>query len=147
MEEDNEEWLMQQEVAVLTPMANEDDFDKRLMELAQATTDVDHETKKLKILKARRDALSYSLAQYMIASGCSKKVLNNIQFSQKQRVFSKVEDKEALRQWIIENDAVALLMTVHPSKLTAYCNERLEAGGETPTGVNPNYIKYFVHVK
>lgn len=147
MEDVLDDYLMEGELVDLKPIATEADFDRRLMELAQAQTDVDHNTKLLKALKARFDALSYSLAQYMLASGCSKKVLNNIQFTQKQRVFSKVEDKEALRQWITNNDAVDLLMTVHPSKLTAYCNERLESGGETPTGVNPNYIKYFVHVK
>lgn len=130
-----------------TPIQSEDDFDARLRKLALLTAVCEDVSETLKKADVERDALSYQLAQYMIASGCLSKVLDGITFKQKQKIFSKVEDKEALREWITENDAVDLLMAVHPSKLTAYCNERLEAGDVTPTGVNPNFIKYFVDVK
>lgn len=129
------------------PIVNEFEFDIRLRKLAALIKDNEDMEAILKVHKAEADALSASLAQYMINSGCLSKVLDGITFKQKQRVFSKVEDKEALRQWITDNAAVDLLMAVHPSKLTAYCNECLEAGGTTPAGVNPNFIKYFVHVK
>jgi hypothetical protein len=62
-------------------------------------------------------------------------------------VYSKVEDKAALRQWIEENNAVDLLMSVHSSKLTGFCSEIAETGGDFPAGVNPNFIKYSVSVK
>lgn len=126
---------------------NEETFDERLRELARLTQEADELAAKLKEVKAKEEALSYNLAQYMLKTGCASKVLDGISFKQKQRIFSKVEDKEALRQWINDNNAVDLLMTVHPSKLTAYCNEQLEQGGDTPTGVNPNFIKYYVAVK
>lgn len=129
------------------PIKNEEDFDTQLRELAKLDKEVTEQSERLKVQKAKQEALSYSLAQYMLNSGCQSKILDGVKFTQKQKVYSKVEDKESLRQWILDNDAVDLLMTVHPSKLTAYCNERLEQGGETPIGVNPNYIKYFVHVK
>lgn len=131
----------------LPPIQNETDFDVRLRALAASDKAIEEAEKLLKEIKARHEALNYSIAMYMLNSGCLSKVLDGITFKQKQRVFSKVEDREALRQWIAENDAVDLLMTVHPSKLTAYCNEQLEAGNNTPTGVNPNFIKYFVDVK
>lgn len=131
----------------LPPIENEAAFDARLRRLAALNAEVIVAEEGLKIKKTELEALSYSLAQYMLTSGCAQKVLDGIKFTQKQRVYSKVEDKEALRQWIVDNAAVDLLMAVHPSKLTAYCNECLEAGGSTPTGVNPNYIKYYVHVK
>lgn len=134
------------EVAI-PAITGEDDFDRQLRKLAALEQDVDALSADLKEVKARKDALSEHLANYMLASGCASKCLDGIMFKKKQRVFSKVEDKEALRQWIVDNAAVDLLMTVHPSKLTAYCNEQLEAGGSTPTGVNPNFIKYFVAVK
>lgn len=130
-----------------TPIQNEEDFDTRLRKLAAATAFLEVQETAVKKLKAELEALSYSLAQYMVTAKCKSKVLDGIAFTQKQRVFSKVEDKEALRQWILENDAVDLLMAVHPSKLTSYCNEQLEQGNTTPQGVNPNYIKYYVHVK
>lgn len=136
-----------QDVPHLPPIGNENDFDARLRVLASLGKDIEKDSAMLKVSKAQYEALSYSLAQYMLTSGCGSKVLDGIKFTQKQRVFSKVEDKEALREWILANDAVDLLMSVHPSKLTAYCNERLEEGEDTPTGVNPNFIKYFVHVK
>lgn len=128
-------------------IVNEEDFDSRLRKLAALTKEAMEQEVELKVTKSQVEALSISLAQYMLTSGCLSKVLDGITFKQKQRVFSKVEDKEALRQWITENAAVDLLMTVHPSKLTAYCNECLEAGGTTPKGVNPNFIKYYVQVK
>lgn len=129
------------------PIVNEFDFDIRLRKLAALVREAADMKAILKVTETEADSLSHSLAQYMITSGCLSKVLDGITFKQKQRVFSKVEDKEALRQWITDNAAVDLLMTVHPSKLTAYCNEQLEAGGSTPAGVNPNFIKYFVQVK
>jgi hypothetical protein len=132
---------------MLLPIDGEHSFDTRLREFAAITKEVEEVEQILKEKKAYQDALSQSLAQYMLASGCLSKVLDGKMFKQKQKVYSKVEDKEALREWIQQNDAVDLLMAVHPSKLTAYCNEQLEAGNTTPTGVNPNYIKYFVSVK
>lgn len=135
------------ETPQLPPISGEADFDARLRLLAKSTAQIEEAEKALKEVKARNEALNYSIAMYMLNSGCLSKVLDGIAFKQKQRVFSKVEDKEALRKWITENDGVDLLMAVHPSKLTAYCNERLEAGAETPTGVNPSFIKYFVDVK
>lgn len=126
---------------------NEDTFDRSLRDLARLTAEINDLEAQTKELNARKEELSYATAQYMLTTGCSKKVLDGITFTQKQKVYSKVEDKEALRAWIMENDAVDILMTVHPSKLTAYCNEQLENGGTTPTGVNPNFIKYSVHVK
>lgn len=135
------------EEGVSRPAISETDFDARLRELATLDEQADKLEADLKLVKAEREALSYSLAQYMLTTGCSKKVLDGITFTQKQKVFSKVEDKERLREWILQHDMVDVLMAVHPSKLTAFCNECLEAGTETPEGVNPNYIKYFVHVK
>lgn len=126
---------------------NTDNFESRLRELHQLSTIVEDTSESLKKVKAEHENLSYWLAQYMLSGAIKSIVLDGVAFTQKQRVFSKVEDKDALRGWIQENDAVDLLMTVHPSKLTAYCNEQLEAGGTTPTGVNPNFIKYFVHTK
>lgn len=142
----SEEFSELDEVKV-EPIKNESDFDERLRKLAKLTEVAKDQSEILKEVESEKEALSYQLAQYMLSSGCQSKILDGVKFTQKQRVFSKVEDKEALRQWVLENDAVDLLMTVHPSKLTAYCNEQLEQGGSTPTGVNPNFIKYFVHVK
>lgn len=122
-------------------------FEEQLRYLAKLSNEVDQASAALKELKDEEDMLSYALAQHMLTGAVKSIVLDNISFTQKQRVYSKVEDKEGLRAWIQEHDAVDMLMTVHPSKLTAYCNEQLEAGGETPTGVNPNFIKYYVHVK
>lgn len=141
----DEEELSEQEQ--LPPIKSEDDFDTRLRALATLDREVEEKKTGLKELEARKEALSYSLAQYMLSAHCKSKVLDNVLFTQKQKIFSKVEDKEALRTWIQENDAIDLLMAVHPSKLTSYCNEQLELGGTTPAGVNPNFIKYFVHVK
>jgi hypothetical protein len=138
----------EEEVALdMPPIGNEEDFDTRLRRLSHLKGVVEDAEETLKALKAEYDGLSYALAQYMMASGCLSKVLDGISYKQTQRVFSKVEDKEALRNWISKNDAVDLLMAVHPSKLTAYCNEQLEAGGSTPDGVNPSFIKYSVKVK
>lgn len=122
-------------------------FEEQLRYLAKISKEVDQAAKVLKELKAEQEGLSYALAQYMMQGSVKSIVLDNIKFTQKQSVFSKVEDKEGLRQWILDNDAVDLVMAVHPSKLTAYCNEQLEAGNDIPTGVNPNFIKYYVHVK
>lgn len=132
---------------VLLPISNEEDFDERLRTLARLSKEVAEQEAFLKDIKTQYEELSYNLAMYMLNSGCSSKILDGIKFTQKQRVFSKVEDKELLRQWITEHDAVDLVMAVHPSKLTAYCNEQLEQGGEVPTGVNPLFIKYSVQVK
>jgi hypothetical protein len=125
----------------------EADFDRNLRRLAVLGSQVDEAESELKDLKAQFEELSWGLANYMLTTGCTKKVLDGIMFTQRQRVFSKVEDKEALRKWIEDNQAVDLLMTVHPSKLTGYCNECLDNGTEIPTGVNPNFIKYYVSVK
>jgi hypothetical protein len=138
------------EVPALPSIKGEEDFDTRLRLLAASDEAIDKASAVLKELKARHEALSYSLAMYMMNSGCKEKVLDDFKFKKKQRVFSKVEDKETLREWIIKNDAVDLLMAVHPSKLTSYCNEEKEDGtlaNETPAGVNPNFIKHFVEVK
>jgi len=135
------------EETISTPIVTEDDFDRNLRDLARLDSEVDRLESQVKQLKAQREALSYSLAQFMLKTGCSKKVLDGITYTQKQKVYSKVEDKEVLRNWIFEHGAVDLLMAVHPSKLTSYCNEQLENGGETPLGVNPNYIRYSVSVK
>ena len=128
-------------------VGNESDFDAHLRTLAHLTKEVERYTEILKGLNEEKEALSYCLAMYMLNSGCSSKILDGIKFTQKQRVFAKVEDKEALRQWITDNNAVDLLMAVHASKLTGYCNEQLEAGHDIPAGVNPGFIKYSVHVK
>jgi hypothetical protein len=125
----------------------EANFDARLRDLARLAAEVDRLEAEAKQLNAEKEQLSYDLAQYMLTTGCSKKVLDGVTYTQKQKVFSKVEDKEKLREWIFQNDAVDLLMAVHASKLTAYCNEQLENGGTTPEGVNPNFIKYSVSVK
>lgn len=129
------------------PILSELDFDARLRKLSAIVKEVAAIEAELKVSKAYAEALSTSLAQYMLTSGCLSKVLDGVLFKQKQKVYSKVEDKEALRRWITDNAATDLLMAVHPSKLTAYCNECLEAGGTTPDGVNPNFIKYYVQVK
>lgn len=142
-----DEELAVEDLPVWSPIQDEQDFDGRLRKLAILTKTIDSESSLLISLKAEADALSSQLAKYMLSSGCSAKTLDGVKFTQKQRIFSKVEDKDALRNWIIENDAVDLLMTVHPSKLTAYCNEQLEQNGTIPVGVDPNFIKYFVHVK
>lgn len=143
MEEEDESG----EQTTALPIRDEGDFDERLRTLAHLTQELKRYEDIVKELSARKEALSYSLAMYMLNSGCQSKILDGIKFTQKQRVFTKVEDKEALRQWIAENDAVDLVMAVHPSKLTAYCNEQLESGGDIPTGVNPSFIKYSVAVK
>lgn len=124
-----------------------DNFEDKLRELRVISESADEQSAALKVTKAMQENLSYHLAQYMLTSSIKSIVLDGTAYTQKQRVFSKVEDKDALREWIITNDAVDLLMAVHPSKLTAYCNEMLDAGGETPSGVNPNFIKYYVHTK
>jgi len=126
---------------------SEDNFDKSLRRLAELDAMFEEAEAELKELKGQFEELSWSVANYMLSTGCSKKTLDGVTFTQKQRVFSKVEDKEKLRQWIEENGAVDLLMRVHPSALTGYCNECLENGVEIPEGVNPNYIKYYVSVK
>lgn len=122
-------------------------FDDKLRELRVLRETEDEQSKALKETKTQVENLSYWLSQYMLNSGIKSIVLDGTVYTQKQKVYSKVEDKEALRQWILENEGVDLLMTVHPAKLTAYCNEQLESGGTTPAGVNPNFIKYFVHSK
>lgn len=122
-------------------------FDDRLRELARLSELIDQKESELKGLSSTHESLSYTLAQYMLRTECKKKEVSGILFTQKQRVYSKVEDKEALRQWIEQNNAVDLLMSVHPSKLTGYVNECVEAGNEIPAGVNPNFIKYSVSVK
>lgn len=135
------------------PVANDrvnitpQNFEDKLSELRVLREAADEYSKDLKEVKAREENLSYWLAQYMLNGAIKSIVYQGVAYTQKQKVYSKVEDKEALREWIGENDAVDLLMTVHPSKLTAYCNEQLEQGGSTPTGVNPNFIKYYVHSK
>jgi len=129
------------------PIRSESDFDDRLRTLAQLTKEVERYTGIVKELTAEREQLSYSLAMYMLNSGCQSKILDGIKFTQKQRVFTKVTDKELLHQWIVENDAANLLMAVNSSKLTAYCNEQLEQNGEIPPGVDPGFIKYSVSVK
>ena len=122
-------------------------FDDRLRELARLDQIVDEKKAELKGLESTHESLSYTLAQYMLRTECKKKEISGILFTQKQRVFAKVEDKVALREWIVQHDAVDLLMAVHPSKLTGFCNETMEAGGELPDGVNPSFIKYSVSVK
>lgn len=122
-------------------------FDEKLQEFRVMSETVSEISDKLKVAKAEQENLSYWLAQYMLTGAIKSICLHGVVYTQKQKVFSKVEDKDALRSWIMDNDAVDLLMAVHPSKLTAYCNEQLESGGTTPTGVNPNYIKYYVHSK
>lgn len=129
------------------PAVSEASFDADLRSLARLDAEIDRLEAEAKQLKAEKDELSYALAQYMLNTGCSKKTLDGITYTQKQKVFSKVEDKEKLREWIFQNDAVDLLMAVHAGKLTAYVNEQLENGGTTPDGVNPNFIKYSVSVK
>ena len=136
-----------EEIPRPAPITNEQEFHARLRRYADLAQEVEGKEAELKDLKASAEALSYSLAQYMMAASITSIVIDGKLFKQKQRVFSKVEDKEALRQWIRDNDAVDLLMSVHSSKLTAYCNEQLEAGGTTPAGVNPNFIKYSVSIK
>lgn len=122
-------------------------FETKLQEFRVLSEFIEEVSTQLKTLKAQQENLSYWLAQYMLQGSIKSIVLHGVAYTQKQRVFSKVEDKDALRVWIMENDAIDLLMAVHPSKLTAYCNEQLENGGTTPTGVNPNFIKYYVHAK
>jgi len=139
------EELMEPEVRPV--QVNSQNFDDKLRELAALSSEADSLSAELKVIESSKEALSYALAQYMLNGSVKSIVLDGIKFTQKQRVFSKVEDKEGLRQWIDENNAVDLVMAVHPSKLTAYCNEQLEQGGDIPTGVNPNFIKYYVHVK
>lgn len=129
------------------PSVDEGSFDERLRNLARLAAEIDRLEAEAKQLSAEKEQLSYALAQYMLTTGCTRKTLDGITYTQKQKVFSKVEDKEKLREWIFQNDAVDLLMAVHASKLTAYCNEQLENGGTTPDGVNPNFIKYSVSVK
>lgn len=136
-----------EEVPQLSPIDNESVFDGKLRLLANLNARSEELSKALKIIAAEKEGLSYQLAHYMLNSNCKSKELDGKKFTQKQRVYSQVEDKEALNIWIKENDMVDVLMAVHPSKLTAYCNESLEAGGDTPRGVNPNFIKYYVHVK
>lgn len=131
----------------LPPIRTQEEFTQRLERLAICKEIVEETEADLKSAKAQEAALSANLAAYMLAGEIKSIVVGTHTFTQKQKVFSKVEDKEALRAWIADNDAVDLLMAVHPSKLTAYCNEQLEAGGETPIGVNPNFIKYYVHIK
>ena len=126
---------------------SEANFDARLRDLARLAAEIDSLEDEAKRLKGEKDSLEFSLAQYMLTTGCTRKTLDGITYTQKQRVFSKVEDKEGLRKWIEDNQAVDLLMTVHPSKLTGYCNECLENGTDIPKGVNPNFIKYYVSVK
>lgn len=122
-------------------------FENKLSELRVLRETAEEQSAALKETKAREENLSYWLAQYMLTGSIKSIVFQGVAYTQKQKVYSKVEDKEALREWIIVNDAVDLLMAVHPAKLTGYCNEQLELGGTTPTGVNPNFIKYYVHSK
>lgn len=139
----------EEQEALDTPRFQVDEatFDDRLRELARLDDIIKEKEAELKGLKATCESLSYTLAAYMLRTECKSKELSGIKFTQKQRVYSQVEDKAALRQWIEENNAVDLLMTVHPSKLTGYCNECLESGNETPAGVNPSFIKYSVGIK
>lgn len=135
-------------VAELRPIqVSSENFETLLMDLAILKEEIEKRSQILKSLKSEEDNMSYALAQYMMTRDIPFIGVGDKKFTQKQRVFSKVEDKEALRNWILENDAIDLVMAVHPSKLTAYCNEQLEAGGDTPSGVNPNFIKYYVHCK
>lgn len=122
-------------------------FDDRLRELARLDEIIAGKESELKGLEATHESLSYTLAQYMLRTECKRKEISGFLFTQKQRVYSKVEDKAALASWIANNNAVDLLMAVHPSKLTGYVNECVETGNEIPAGVNPNYIKYSVSVK
>lgn len=140
-----DELLMEEDVVSIS--ITQQNFEDKLRELRVLSETATEQEAILKETKAAQENLSYHLANYMLHGNIKSIVISGTAYTQKQRVFSKVEDKEALRAWITENDAVDLLMTVHASKLTAYCNETLEAGGTTPTGVNPNYIKYYVHVK
>lgn len=143
MSDENEEPLDVSTRVKVTVM----NFEDKLHELRVASEAIAELSDKLKEEKGRFENLSYWLAQYMLTGSIKSIIVHGTAYTQKQKVFSKVEDKEQLRQWITENDAVDLLMAVHPSKLTAYCNEQLEQGGATPTGVNPNFIKYYVHLK
>jgi hypothetical protein len=122
-------------------------FDDRLRELARLDDIISQKESELKGLQSTHESLSYTLAQYMLRTECKRKEVSGILFTQKQRVYSKVEDKALLADWITRNNATDLLMAVHPSKLTGYVNECVETGNEIPAGVNPNYIKYSVSVK
>ena len=122
-------------------------FDAKLRQLAELDRQLEEHKAELKQLTQQFDDLSWQLSQYMIQTHCKSKILDGISFTQKEKVYSKVEDKDALRTWIIDNDAMDLLMAVHSSKLTAFVNECKENGQDIPPGVNPNFIKYFVKVK
>lgn len=129
------------------PVVDEAGFDRSLRRLAELDTRADELEESLKRVKSEREALSYSLSQFMLASGCSRKTLDGITFTQKQKVYAKVEDKAQLQEWIEANNAELLVMAVHAAKLNAYCNEQLEQGGDIPAGVNPSFIKYSVSIK
>lgn len=139
--------MEEEEEAVVHIQVTTSNFDECLREFVSISKRADEVSAELKEIKAEQDALSYALAKYMMTGSIKSIVLDGVKFTQKEKVYSKVDDKEALRAWINDNDAVDLVMAVHPSKLTAYCNEQLEAGGDIPTGVNPNYIKYYLHAK
>jgi vacuolar-type H+-ATPase subunit I/STV1 len=142
-----DEETLQEPIEPVRFQVDEATFDDRLRELARLSEVIDTKESELKGLATTYESLSYTLAQYMLRTECKKKELSGWLFTQKQRVYSKVEDKEALRAWIAAHDAVDLLMTVHPSKLTGYVNECVETGNEVPAGVDPNFIKYSVSVK
>ena len=138
----------EQEVAVPEgPAILETDFDMKLRALALLVKQVEAVKENLKELERQKDDLSWRLAQFMLQTGCTRKTLDGVTFTQTQRVFSKVVNKELLRQWITDHDAVDLLMAVHPSKITGYVNECLENNTEIPAGVDPSFIKYGVKVK
>jgi hypothetical protein len=126
---------------------SEASFDASLRRLAELDQMVEETKAELKDLNGQLEQLSWSIANYMLQTGCEKKVLDGITFTQKQRVYPKVEDKEALRKWIEENGAVDLLMRVHPSCLKGYVKECMENEVEIPDGVVPGYIQYYTHVK
>ena len=129
------------------PRVDEESFDASLRRLASLTQMVEETKAELKDLNGQLEGLSWSLANYMLQTGCEGKILDGIKFTQKQKAYPKVDDKEALRNWIEQNGAVDLLMRVHPSCLKGYVKECLENGVEIPEGVNPGYIQYDVHVK
>jgi hypothetical protein len=122
-------------------------FDQSLRRLADLDRSLEEAKARVSELTAEFDNLSWQLSQYMMSTGCKSKTLDGIRFTQTERIYSKVEDKDALRTWIMNNDAYDLLMAVHASKLTAYVNECKENGQEIPPGVNPNFIKYSVKIK
>lgn len=122
-------------------------FDVDLRRLADLADQIDDLDAKKKLLGESFEKLSYQLAMYMEGTGCRSKKLDNVNFIKSQRVFSKVEDKEALMNWVKKNAAWDLIMAVNTSKLTGFCNECLENKQEVPPGVSPNFIKHYVQIR